>query len=47
MARLIDEVEWLYGVVIECSQCKHEEVAHYKYCPHCGAKMDEEKDDEL
>lgn len=36
----LDEVEWLYGAVMECSQCKHEEVAHYNYCPNCGAKMD-------
>lgn len=36
-----DEVGMLY-----CSCCKHEidvSEGYFKYCPHCGAKMDEEE----
>jgi uncharacterized protein (UPF0212 family) len=28
---------------VECSLCSFEKIGHgYKYCPSCGAKMDEE-----
>ena len=26
-----------------CSNCNESGVPHYKYCPHCGAKMDLEE----
>lgn len=30
------QIEWY-----ECSQCRFESSTAYKYCPNCGAKMDE------
>ena len=39
-----DEVMWLAGV--PCSCCSITGQTNWKYCPNCGAKMDEEvKDD--
>ena len=35
--------EWLYysTTMMECSKCHRHTARHkFKYCPHCGAKMD-------
>ena len=41
-------IKTLGGWYVRCSECKHNfdpmtGAKHYKYCPYCGAKM-EEKD---
>lgn len=36
-----DTEEWVYV----CSACGEEQPHKSDYCPHCGAKMDEEGDD--
>lgn len=42
-----------WGNWYTCNQCEFKtyaierHITQYNYCPNCGAKMDEEKDDEL
>lgn len=34
------DINNVYVGVCECSVCKHRGYSGYKYCPNCGAKMD-------
>lgn len=33
-----------WSIKVSCSVCHKQGYTHHKYCPNCGAKMDEEKE---
>lgn len=41
--REVTEIEDTYYFKAFCSVCNRRAVVKYKFCPHCGAKMDEEE----
>ena len=34
------------GTIYKCSNCNTEMFSAWNYCPHCGAKMDEQEEEE-
>lgn len=49
--QLVTHAEWIchepeIGLYYSCSRCGHNALqGMYKFCPNCGAKMDESEDD--
>ena len=40
-----DDEFWDYWEFEKCSECQKLSYSRYNYCPHCGAKMDGDKND--